>query len=754
MPTNEERSADILAKYTGGGGSGPSAPAATSGEDPRAAEILAKYVGQAGSSPAMQVEQPVEDQITGADYAAGLGKAGLQGLTLNLSDEIGSGAIAAWESLTGGDDFSDVYDQEQAESKRLRDAFAAENPKAALAAEIAGGLGTGVVGGGKVLASKLGQGLVNKIGQLGAVSAVGAGDAAISGFGAGETLDERLQGAAVGGTIGAALPSALTGIGKGVTKAAERIKLPNALNGQHIGISNPDSRRGQFTNQLLGNAITGRSIRQQNKDMVEKARLGVEDVLGSQRVLKDEAKKAIDDEALALRTSSGIEKTALKDAAKEEIAAARGIKFDLDAKRNTALGGKLTMAKERAAAATAQADTAFREKAATAALPANAEAETRKAVMDLQATDPRAANALIDKYWLDNGFDSAKEVSEHVIEIAPLKASMKKLFSGDPALRDAAGKEWLDKFDTAFVNASKGIDRGYANIKGEELLELRNSYARSANGSTDPLERTSARAISNNLDDVIRKGIKDAGIEDGVARFDDDLAKYGGKVQYGKAVEKAVDKKQGLFAQDEYLKAAPKKLASKNKARLQADIDEAQTADLARKVGLDKTIAKLKGGTATRNKELSRTLGVKVKDINGVREKDVAKLATELTAKLKSNPVKTKYASKSEAIAEELRAAKDAKTKITATSKPTESSFLTQLAATAVLGSAGFAAGGGLGVGGGLGLGASLSSQKGQRMLAGEWVDSAVKSLTPSSKALVDELRLIGSSTASTLAEQ
>lgn len=132
-------------------------------------------------------------------YALGLSLALLEGVTFGWGDEaIGSivGLVTGEGAQAGRDAYREKYR-----------AFAAENPKAAAAAMLAGGIGSALAmpaaGAARLLggASKLGT-----LGRIGASAIEGAGAGAIAGAGAAEGgLSDRARGALFGSLVGGAL---------------------------------------------------------------------------------------------------------------------------------------------------------------------------------------------------------------------------------------------------------------------------------------------------------------------------------------------------------------------------------------------------------------------------------------------------------------------------------------------------------------------------------------------------------------------
>ena len=148
---------------------------------------------------------------TDDSYLTNLARTGLgQGLLLGFGDE----AEAGIRSLFTDETYDDALKDARGEIKGFRK----ENPKAALAAELGGGLLTGGLGGARAASSVLGRKILEKAGTTGLGASIGATEGAIAGFGTGEGgVGNRLfssgVGATLGGGLGAALPAAVT-VGK------------------------------------------------------------------------------------------------------------------------------------------------------------------------------------------------------------------------------------------------------------------------------------------------------------------------------------------------------------------------------------------------------------------------------------------------------------------------------------------------------------------------------------------------------------
>ncbi len=158
-------------------------------------------------------------QQKSGDYDTGLQatRAGLQGLTFGLSDEVGAAIWAAAGSLSTGESFSDAYSKIHNSLDEKRDAFREDNPVLSTGLEIAGGALTGGVGGAKVLGGKAMQQASN-LGKAGRIGGVGATEGAIYGAGSADQ-GERLEGAITGGALGGVLAP----VGAGLVNSAGKV---------------------------------------------------------------------------------------------------------------------------------------------------------------------------------------------------------------------------------------------------------------------------------------------------------------------------------------------------------------------------------------------------------------------------------------------------------------------------------------------------------------------------------------------------
>jgi len=156
--------------------------------------------------------------------AEGIIRAFGQGASFGFADEPGAALDAAL--APSNEPFKSRYDRYLAMRQAERDAFAKENPKTALAAEISGGLMTGISGGAKLGSTKAGAafGGLSKPTQF---ATAGGASGALYGAGTADP-DERLEGAAIGGGLGAAMGVALPVVGGIAKRGAAKLTRPIA----------------------------------------------------------------------------------------------------------------------------------------------------------------------------------------------------------------------------------------------------------------------------------------------------------------------------------------------------------------------------------------------------------------------------------------------------------------------------------------------------------------------------------------------
>lgn len=207
------------------------ADASGNSDDAKRLAAIAKSMRQ----PAQDVPDAVQENGQDQGYLAGITQQLRQGASFGFADEVGAagaavggGIGAALQGRNPIEAAGQSYDRRLGELRGSEREFREDNPKAAIASQILGGLG--LAGG----ASKAVAG-ANTLGQAALQGAkTGAAYGGLSGFGAGEGgLKNRAIssgiGAGIGGALGAAIPIAGYAVGKTV-QAGKRL----------AGSQNPD----------------------------------------------------------------------------------------------------------------------------------------------------------------------------------------------------------------------------------------------------------------------------------------------------------------------------------------------------------------------------------------------------------------------------------------------------------------------------------------------------------------------------------
>lgn len=184
------------------------------GDEEAARRFAQEIISMRNKPEAQEPKQPEEKPKATGGYGRNIGRQLLQGLTLGYGDEIASGIAAVPASIATGNNYFDVYKDIRNDEREQVKRFAENNPKAALASNVAGGLLTGGAGAVRSGAAK----------SLPKLAAYGAGTGAVAGLGASdkESLEQAAidtgVGAGVGGVFGAAIPGAGRAIGAGAKK--------------------------------------------------------------------------------------------------------------------------------------------------------------------------------------------------------------------------------------------------------------------------------------------------------------------------------------------------------------------------------------------------------------------------------------------------------------------------------------------------------------------------------------------------------
>ena len=146
----------------------------------------------------------------------GLAREAVQGATFEFADELEAAAKGGLEFVKGGE-FTPAYERSMQDIAREREVFQQENPNLALAAQLAGGLTTGLAGGARLAGAKALQGLPS----LAKTGLIGATEGTVYGAGTGKDAQERIEKGVFGGVVGGLAGPALQLAGSGVGSVAK-----------------------------------------------------------------------------------------------------------------------------------------------------------------------------------------------------------------------------------------------------------------------------------------------------------------------------------------------------------------------------------------------------------------------------------------------------------------------------------------------------------------------------------------------------
>ena len=198
------------------------------------------------------INVPQSGPRTSDSFGLNLAREGLQGLTLNTSDEILSGMAALMAAVVDDVPFGQAYDDILGAVQYEQEAFRDENPVASTTAQILGGLITGGYGAAKVAgrqaARELAEGVTRRSAarEVGTQAALGATEGGIAGFAGEDNPEDRATAGIVGAGLGGGLGG---GVGAGVRFFRNRA---NRLRDIREGLE-----RGDTSGELAGFRLEG-----------------------------------------------------------------------------------------------------------------------------------------------------------------------------------------------------------------------------------------------------------------------------------------------------------------------------------------------------------------------------------------------------------------------------------------------------------------------------------------------------------------
>lgn len=629
--------------------------------------------------------------LGGGDEVVGAVRTGLDRtlgrLMPNRTYDFGGGVSMAEQSA--GDEF-EMYRKDAEASK---DEFQQENPGTALAANLVGGLASPAnrVAPTFGAAGKFGSRLTRS-------AARGAVEGGIGGFL--ENEDDRLGGAATGFGYGAGLSGALTGVLGGVGRLASdrrvnenllqpvKDRLGNVVKDadgkvkeifKPLNLADSEGGLGKAYRNIVGSAYGGGAIGRQESEYINAL---------------PEMQRFADDAGEVVPVQFGT-RTAIKDVIEWETNAvdvvidttARAIKKTAvdGANRKTALAQTQEALKEQTAQRVAQAETAGAWSIIENAIPDRVPAELRAEI--LAQGNTKEANALLGSWYKNEGFATVK--GRQFQWDGSLGRDLKTMLDYDPefALEVGASLGGLKRIERFLQPEGSSTGRALSNqkwqpIEGDELLAMRNAFAKRANTASASAKGSNTRTIANRFDDLIEDQMG-AGTPE-FAAYQDELTRWSTKQGISKAVK--VDKLADDFT--------PKQFAAK--------LSDSTSA----KVGL--AVAK-KAHTAVQQ---TRKMG----DTALKQARAATAAADDIAAKEKSalQNTKRRLGQKKKAITNRLQ-------RSTQGMLPEDQTFWSKAAATAGLSGLARPITGGISLVAGMPIAAGLSTRGAQRAIAGQY---------------------------------
>ena len=165
-----------------------------------------------------------EDPKTGRGSIADAAGQGLFGLGDELGAGLATGMVLADEAISGTGDkkksVTDIYNDILGHTRESARIFQEENPEQAFVAEAV----TGLLTGAPAVLRTVGSKVLSKVPTLLKASLGGGSVGAAHGFGKGDTMDERLEGAAYGGGGGAVAGPIMSKIGSSIMSRFQKPK--------------------------------------------------------------------------------------------------------------------------------------------------------------------------------------------------------------------------------------------------------------------------------------------------------------------------------------------------------------------------------------------------------------------------------------------------------------------------------------------------------------------------------------------------
>lgn len=674
-------------------------------------------LGVAKKEPAKTEEQPEESWF---EDTVNLARMTIDGFTLGAQADM-VGAIAGLGGyLTGkNDSISDGY-------KKARQMFLDENKEIqedlggyATAAQVAGSLAFPIKGAKTVVGTV----------------AQGTGLAAVTGFMTADN-DERMAKTGEAATFGGLLSLATAGLTKGAGKlwnGATRRRVQEDL-------VQPD---GSFKPITLADQGKDAPIKSLYRDLFSKSFIGgrafresERKYLSAQEEVVDLAQRSYDDAKKHAQKSFKIENyaddTSLTALRREQNEIIKGLKNQKEELRGS-LNVEIERVKSRVEAAKInkidqavdELDRSFRRRAFSESMPSNVTPAQIDNVLD--SDDLLASTNILDELWKDS-FDYIRNRS---FKFNQKGIEDKMLLS----LKDDIGTKYnradIERMASSILSDMVSNKTKSGALSGDILANLRASLGRKAGELADTPEGRLRSELLRSLqkiidDDIITPTLAKAKDKTALKKFAQDKKAYATATVLRDAVTQAArdPMRQGGFNAKEWLSAVSrnsKVQARRGTGTLQREANEWATATASRDARIKKAAVKIQ----------QRHIQAAEKDA----QQRIAQLEAEIAASKEkvASATQSKVTSKFErSIADASEGVQSAETKLmqereileqlkSAAGGAREPSFLTQLAANAVMaGPLGLATGIIGAPVAGAAVGKALTSQTGQRLMAGQ----------------------------------
>jgi hypothetical protein len=635
-------------------------------------------------------------------------RAFLDGMTFGFSDEIGAGVAAGIAKVTGAageSSYTDVYKTMVQGLEDERSSYEESNLGASIGLNVAGAIATAPLSIAAKTVSTLGKAipiLANTgRGRAGALAAGVGLEGAVTGVGMAEQ-GEDIGEAALGGALTSIVSTtALKGLGKGVTALSRRRVDQSLGKGKDfvpITLADPEGGAGNFYRKTVGGLMFGNSALKQQESrwlepLEEKAASLANNVSASKAVssVMDSYKRA----SKSLQTQF--------DAAKRK--ASKGLKqedIDVLKKEQDRLMTITSARTAKADEAVNNSERQFRQQAVKDSIPASARIKENAGILT-GSPDMNTTMGRLRDIWRERGFEVVKNRSFRV----PTNYVDRLAGELGTELDEFArfnGTQPLNAMELIKDVVASSVNRG--RIDGNDLSSLRSRIGALTSSlgedSTQAQTRHAMRYVVDDLNELIRTQLKPTDL----AKFDGDIAAWKTMSSMSDAVVAASAKagQRGAFTADNWLGA----------------LRQNQRKAFERGEGTLQGRANKLGDVSNRRDELITTIADQEKKRfsdftelrEGVLDTEIKQTAAELVSADAS--VATRLQGRMDAAQAAKEELKTARALMTG-----GSSSMSNLAAMALLGS-GFAVGGLGGVAVPIGIAKFLSSQSGQRAIAGQ----------------------------------